>query len=72
MTKQQKDQIVAWAKAEYDRRTKLIEGGHGRDEWIEPSTRVSLTEVRSYADGIGITMGVNDVADFLKEMNAAA
>ncbi len=72
MTKQQKDQIVAWAKAEYDRRTKLIEGGHGRVDWIEPSTRVSLTEVRSYADGIGITMGVNDVADFLKEMNAAA
>jgi len=62
MTPEQEAKIVAWYRETYMARTEAIEAGNARIDWIVPEYRVTLTETRSYADSIGVTLTVDDVA----------
>lgn len=69
MTEAEMDQLGAWYKAEYRRRTEALKQGAGDYEWIAPEYRVTRTEVAAYADTIGIPMGVQDWIDLFHYLN---
>ena len=47
---------IAWADAEFARRTKAIEDGVVKLDWLVPEYRVTVTEILSYADHAGLTI----------------
>lgn len=49
------DKVLEWADDEYKRRTKAIKSGESTNvDWLEPTTRVSATEIMSQADAMGL------------------
>lgn len=48
------DELVAWVRAEYARRTRAIAAGNGRIDWLDPGTRVSWSEVFAKAHDLGM------------------
>jgi len=69
VTGDQLELLAAWYRSEFRRRTAAIEAGDGRIDWLDPGTRVSLTEVRSYAESVGIEMKAQDTIDWLHHIN---
>jgi hypothetical protein len=65
MTDDQLDLLAAWYRNEYRKRTKAVKDGTAIIEWLAPGYRVTLTEVRSHAESIGITMNAQDTIDWL-------
>lgn len=68
MTPEHLNQITQWSRDLYRRRTEALDQGVGRIDWVDPGTRVCLTEVRTYAASIGVTLDVNDVRDLLEAL----
>jgi hypothetical protein len=46
--------LATWFKTEFARRTKLLEAGDGRIDWIDAGTRVSFSEVSAKAGELGL------------------
>jgi hypothetical protein len=64
----QQAQLICWYQKEYRRRTRAVRRGAGRIDWLDSGTRVSLTEVRSYADSIGVTLTPDDVKNLIENI----
>ena len=70
MTDEQFAKLGAWYRSQFELRTAAIEAGDGRIDWLNPGTRVSLTEIRSYAEIIfGIEMTAQETIDWLHYIN---
>lgn len=48
------DKLIAWYKAEYKRRTDLLDRDQGQIDWLDPGTRVSFSEVWAKAEELGV------------------
>jgi hypothetical protein len=46
--------LIMWARRERAYRTKAIKMGVGRIDWLDPGTRVSMTEIIAKAEEIGM------------------
>jgi hypothetical protein len=57
MTDPQIQALRKWYRQEFDRRTKLLEAGNGRIDWLDKGTRVSWSEVWIKAQDLGINLG---------------
>lgn len=56
------ERVLAWADAEYKRRTEAIESGTSTNiDWLEPSSRVCVTEIMAYARRQGLTVDRMDL-----------
>lgn len=68
MTKSQAAQIAHWFHRTFDQRTAALEAGDGKIEWLDRGTRVSWTELVSFAETIGVTLHPTDQASLLPNL----
>lgn len=50
-----------WRRAEFKRRTALLQVDLGRIDWLDPGTRVSFSEVCEKARELGIDLPVTEL-----------
>jgi len=71
VTEDQLELLAAWYRSEYRKRTKAIKEALAdvKIDWLDPGTRVSLTELSSYAQSIGMPMSAQDRIDWFHYIN---
>ena len=57
-TTQLLQELRRWRHAEFTRRTRALEAGADRIDWVDPGTRVSFSEVCEKARELGLEMNV--------------
>lgn len=50
------DQLKQWRRETFAERTRLLNAGQGRIDWLDEGTRVSWTEVVAKAEKLGVTL----------------
>jgi len=62
------DRLKEWLRQEYDRRTRALEQGAGRIEWVMPECRVSFSEVVEKARELSIKDNITELRNQAREI----
>jgi hypothetical protein len=62
------EELVAWYRGEFDRRTSALNSGQGRIDWLDAGSRVSFSEVSAKAEELGIKANPVDLRTRFAQM----